>query len=415
MVNFNYTHYKLQPIYRFSVALIFFALALISRFTFLTHATGGPFVTFYPAIILSFYFCGTFPGAMVAVLSGLAGSYYFIPPYNQFSGHIHISNAIIFFSITSTLIGFFISRLHRYIEETNVILNNEMIGSMMLRDRKIIWCNKAMSTILGYTQSELLGSSTKMLFADEAMYETVGRNAYPLKSGAPYRTQFEMKKVDGHKVWIEISGAAIPYDSGLSLWLVNDISKLKALEEELKHQIDHDFLTGLRSRAWFMEQATIELHRASRFNTPLSLLMLDIDFFKLVNDTYGHQAGDIALKSVAQFMQKILRDFDMCARMGGEEFMILLPQTNQDKALEVAERIRLFIQNTQVPLPTGESSLQLTVSIGLSSLSSKEDNIDDLINKADKALYQAKHTGRNRVCVAGLPDSQPSDSQETVL
>jgi len=400
MVNFNYTHYKLQSIYRLSLALIFFALALFSRFTFLTHTTGGPFVTFYPAIILSFYFCGTFPGAMVAVLSGLAGAYYFMPPYNQFSASLHISYAIVFFSITSSLIGFFISRLHRHIEQTNVILDNEMIGSMMLRDRKILWCNKAMSTILGYPQSKLLGSSTKMLFADESMYETVGKNAYPLRIGIPYRTQFEMRKADGDKIWIDISGAGIPYDESLSLWLVNDISKLKALEEELKHQVDHDFLTGLRSRSWFMEQASIELNRAIRFNTPLSLLMLDIDFFKLVNDTHGHQTGDIVLKNVAQLMQKILRDFDMCARIGGEEFVILLPQTNKDKALEVAERIRLFIQNTQVPLPAGESALQLTVSIGLTSLSSKEDIIDDLISKADKALYEAKHTGRNRTCVS---------------
>jgi diguanylate cyclase (GGDEF)-like protein/PAS domain S-box-containing protein len=400
MVNFNYTHYKLQPVYRFSLALIFFALALFSRFTFLTHTTGGPFVTFYPAIILSFYFCGFFPGAMIAVLSGLAGCYYFMPPYNQFSADFRISYAIVFFSITSGLIGFFISRLHRYIEETNVILDNEMIGSMMLRDRKILWCNKAMSTILGYTQSELLGSSTKMLFADEAMYESVGRNAYPLRVGIPYRTQFEMRKSDGNKIWIDISGAAIPYDTSLSLWLVNDISKLKALEEELKHQVDHDFLTGLRSRAWFMGQASTELNRAVRFNSPLSLLMLDIDYFKLVNDTHGHQTGDLVLKSVAQLTQSILRDFDICARIGGEEFVILLPGTNKDKALEVAERLRLFIQNTKVPLPTGESPLQLTVSIGLSSLSSKEDIIDDLISNADKALYKAKHTGRNRVCVS---------------
>jgi len=400
MVNFNYTHYKLRLTYRASLALIFFALALFSRFTFLTHTTGGPFVTFYPAIILSFYFCGTYPGAMVAVLSGLAGSYYFMPPYNQFSVNFHISYAIVFFSITSSLIGYFISRLHRHIEETTVILDNEMIGSMMLRDRKIVWCNKATSTILGYPQSELLGSSTKMLFADESMYEALGKNAYPLKVGSPYRIQFEMRKADGNKIWIDLSGAPIPYDTSLSLWLINDISKLKALEEELKYQIDHDFLTGLRSRSWFMGQASIELNRAIRFNTPLSLLVLDIDFFKLVNDTHGHQAGDIVLKSVAQHMQKILRDFDMCARIGGEEFIILLPQTNQDKALEVAERIRLFIQNTNVPLPAGGSPLQLTISIGISCLSSKEDSIDHLINKADKALYKAKNTGRNRVCVS---------------
>ena len=400
MLNLNYALYKLPFIYRFSLALILFGLALLARFVFVTQTGGGPFVTFYPAIILSFYFCGKFPGALVAVLSGLAGIYYFIPPYNQFFIYFNSSSPVVFFTITSSLIGIFMSKLHRHIEEIHVILDNEMIGSMMLKNRKILWCNKAMSTLLGYSESELLGSSTKLLFAEEAMFKTVGRDAYPLKINEPYRNQFEMRKADGDKIWIDISGAAIPYDLTMSLWLVNDISKLKALEAKLKHEVDHDFLTGLRSRASFMSQGLIELHRAVRFNQPLSLLMLDIDFFKLVNDSYGHQTGDMVLKSIAELIKSIVRDFDICARIGGEEFVILLPETNKDIALEVAERIRVLIENTKISPFTAVPQLQITILIGLSTLSSKEDSIDILISNADQALYKAKNTGRNRVCIS---------------
>ena len=400
MFKFDLLYYKLPVIYRFSLALILFGLALVSRFIFVAQDSGGPYVTFYPAIILSFYFCGKYAGALVAVLSGLAGIYYFIPPYNQFYAYYHASSPIVFFSITSSLIGIFVSKLHRHIEEIHVILDNEMIGSMMLKDRKIIWSNRAMSMILGYSESELLGSSTKLLFAEESMFETVGRDAYPLKINEPYRAQYEMRKADGNKIWIDISAAAICSNVTMSLWLVNDISKLKALEDKLKHELDHDFLTGLRTRASFMSQALIELHRAVRSNTGFSLLMLDIDFFKLVNDSYGHQTGDIVLKNIAELIKNSLRDFDICARIGGEEFVIALSETNQDEALEVAERIRLLIENTKISPLTPSPPLQITVSIGLSSLNSKEDSIDALISRADQALYKAKNTGRNRVCIS---------------
>lgn len=400
MLKLNFSHKKLDLRYRFALALLLFSLALAFRFTILPQGGGGPFVTFYPAIILSFYFCGAYLGLLVAICAGLAGAYYFIPPYHQFSIDATTYSSLIFFSITSGLVGFFISRLHRHIEEISIILDNEMIGGMMLKDRKIVWCNTAVSRILGYPPSMLLGSSTKMLFADEKMFDTVGRDAYPLKVGKPYRTQFEMKKVDGSKIWIDISGAAISYDKHLSLWLLNDISKQKTLEDELKHKVNHDYLTGLNSRDWFMNQALIELNRANRFSSPLSLLMLDIDFFKTVNDTHGHQVGDIALKSVADIAKSTLRDFDICARLGGEEFAVLLPETNKSQAYEVAERLRLAIENSKVPLPSGGLPLTMTISIGVSSMTSKDDNIDVLISKADKALYEAKKTGRNKVCAS---------------
>ena len=400
MFKFDDTYYKLHVSYRIILALILFGLALLSHFIFVPQKSGGPYVTFYPAIILSFYFCGKYPGALVAVLSGLAGIYYFIPPYNEFYIYYNSSSPVVFFSITSSLIGVVVSKLHRHIEQIHAILDNEMIGSMMIKDRKIIWSNRAMSAILGYSESELLGSSTELIYAEESMFETVGRDAYPLKINTPYRAQYEMRKADGNKIWIDISGAAIPYDVTMSLWLVNDISKLKALEEKLKHELDHDFLTGLHTRASFTSRALVELHRAVRSNIPLSVLMLDIDYFKLVNDSHGHQTGDKVLKIFAKTIKSSLRDFDIFARIGGEEFVIVLAETNQDEALEIAERIRLLIENTKIsPFDIGPP-LQITVSIGLSSLSSKEDTIDVLISRADQALYKAKNTGRNRVCIS---------------
>jgi diguanylate cyclase (GGDEF)-like protein/PAS domain S-box-containing protein len=396
MINFNSTTQKLSIYHRIAIALAFFALAAFLRFTLIPQTNSGPFVTFYPAIILSFYFCGALPGTLVAIISGLVGAYYFIPPYGQFS----LSSSVVFFFITVSLIGLFTTLLLRHIEQLNVLLDNELIGSMMLKNRKIIWCNRGMSKMLGYTQAELIGASTKMLFAHTSKYEEIGREAYPIQHGKPYRSQFEMRKSDGQTVWIDISGAAIAYDAKLTLWLVNDISKLKNLEEELSHQVNHDFLTGVSSRSWFMRQAEIELNRAIRYNNPLSLLMLDIDFFKSINDAHGHPAGDAVLKSVADICKHILRDSDVIGRFGGEEFALLLPETDHHQALIVAERLRTGIEKAKIMLPLDKVTLQLTVSIGVTSLVTKTDTLESLIAQADKTLYEAKNTGRNRVCAA---------------
>lgn len=397
MMHFNETIQKLSVIHRLSIALALFGLALLFRFFFIPTTTGGPFVTFYPAIILAFYWCGAWAGALVAVLCGLSGVYFFMPPYGQFDFSFNVSSSVLFFAITSSMIGVFTTMLLRQIEQLNVVLDNDLIGSMMLRNRKIVWCNRGMSNILGYSQAELVGASTKMLYADPAKYEEIGREAYPLAHGKPFRSQLEMRKSNGQTVWIDISGAAIAYDPTLTFWLVNDISKQKSLEEELSHQVNHDFLTGLSSRSWFMRQALVEVRRANRYQNPLSLLMLDIDFFKRINDTHGHQAGDIVLKKVAELCKQMLRDSDVVGRLGGEEFALLLPETNHHQAYIVAERLRTNIEQTKIVLPAEEVTLQLTVSLGVASLEGKADEVEAMIARADKALYEAKRHGRNRV------------------
>jgi diguanylate cyclase (GGDEF)-like protein len=132
---------------------------------------------------------------------------------------------------------------------------------------------------------------------------------------------------------------------------------------------------------------------------PLSFLILDIDFFKRVNDTYGHQVGDNALVAVAHVLQQSVRDSDLVARYGGEEFAVLLPHTGLDNALAVAEKIRLAVSEISVE---GMGEQHLTISIGASGIpDATVHSIDELVRRADEALYRAKETGRNRVVSAG--------------
>ena len=172
-------------------------------------------------------------------------------------------------------------------------------------------------------------------------------------------------------------------------------------QQELEYQANTDALTGLANRHAFMTRAEQELARAKRYRGELSLLMADIDFFKKVNDTYGHQAGDMVLKKLAEVFLLALRDIDFAARFGGEEFIVLLPETNAENALITAERLRASVNDIQVTLPQGEV-VKLTVSIGAASYAaSANDSLEKLIYEADKALYAAKETGRNKVCMNG--------------
>lgn len=176
-----------------------------------------------------------------------------------------------------------------------------------------------------------------------------------------------------------------------------DITERKRLEEELIIQARLDYLTGLDNRRSFMEKARVELARSQRYGIALSALMLDIDFFKQINDSHGHHAGDLVLKTLATTFQAILRNVDIAGRLGGEEFGIVLPETNIEEAFEVAERLRETISATLVAMPDA-APIHFTVSIGVATCESNVTSVDMLINAADNALYRAKESGRNKVC-----------------
>jgi diguanylate cyclase (GGDEF)-like protein len=169
------------------------------------------------------------------------------------------------------------------------------------------------------------------------------------------------------------------------------------LYEEVELLSITDGLTGLFNRRHFMAKLTEDINRARRYNYLLSLVMLDVDHFKKVNDTYGHSQGDIVLKEIAGLLKKDLRAGDVVARYGGEEFVVLYPYTKLDAAALAAERLRALVEN--YPFPGQHSPLKVTISLGVATFPSKEVHDEDsLISQVDKCLYKAKWAGRNRVC-----------------
>jgi two-component system cell cycle response regulator len=173
-------------------------------------------------------------------------------------------------------------------------------------------------------------------------------------------------------------------------------------QERLKRVGLTDALTGVQNRRYFEHRCPVEIAQARRYKHPLACMFLDIDKFKRINDTHGHQMGDEVLRSVAGIIQSQLRSGDTIARFGGEEFVVLLPQSELHHACQIAERIRACIETTQLPLPSGQL-VRMSISIGLAMLPAKTaaeaipQLAADLVAAADKALYQAKHKGRNRV------------------
>ncbi|MFA5530739.1 MAG: diguanylate cyclase [Thiohalomonadaceae bacterium] len=180
------------------------------------------------------------------------------------------------------------------------------------------------------------------------------------------------------------------------LGVIQDITERKALESKLEREAHTDALTGCANRRYFLEQFGHELARARRYSHELSLLMLDLDHFKQVNDRYGHQVGDLALKMVVQVCRTALREEDIIGRIGGEEFAILLPETGLARAQEAAERVRAALAAADIPAADGP--IHVTTSIGVTTLRSEGESIDTLLGHADRALYAAKADGRNRVC-----------------
>ena len=165
----------------------------------------------------------------------------------------------------------------------------------------------------------------------------------------------------------------------------------------MQRQAVTDELTGLFNHRRFQEVMTTEVERARRYGQEMGLIMLDIDDFKRVNDTYGHLQGDLVLREVARVLRQSSREIDEPARYGGEEMAVALPQTDLEGAFQFAERVRRRIEALDLPLLDGDGTLKVTASFGASSLgTSSGDGKDALVASADAALYRAKRSGKNR-------------------
>jgi len=264
--------------------------------------------------------------------------------------------------------------------------------------------NERWAKMLGYSYDEIKHTTQQWAdFIHPDDRQIARQSIYDVIEGrsASHKLEYRMLHKNGGFRWILDQANVMQRDAEGKPTRMSgthsDITERKQLELALKQQAHHDYLTGASNRGHFMELAEHELSRAIRYGNPLSLMMLDIDFFKQVNDTHGHKTGDAVLRKLIEVCRQTLREVDVIGRMGGEEFAILLPETDIEASVEAAERLREVIANTKVPLDSG-LPLQFTVSIGVTALASQDDNMDVLLNLADKALYEAKGSGRNKVC-----------------
>ena len=220
----------------------------------------------------------------------------------------------------------------------------------------------------------------------------------------------KLRRQDGSMVWVEVSVRGVRDDSGRLTELegmVADITEKRRMLLELQNLARRDGLTGLWNRRFFLELGDREMARSRREQRPLSVIYFDVDHFKAINDTYGHEAGDKVLRELAIIGTSHLREVDVFGRMGGEEFAILLPGTGEEGAACVAERLRTSFEAHGVLL--AETTVRCTASFGVAQLDAGPPDLDGLIRRADGALYAAKHGGRNAVrSCAGLEREQTS-------
>lgn len=236
---------------------------------------------------------------------------------------------------------------------------------------------------------------------------TVGLDHARLSHGTVQLRRERIRELDNIARAAEEFGAALAQISERSTALEREVHERQQAQAQLLELATTDSLTGLRNRRYFMHRAGEEFERARRYRLPLALLMLDADHFKAINDRYGHPIGDQVLQALARRGQELLRDVDLFARIGGEEFAILLPQTDLDAARVVAERLRQRVAST--PIATDQGPLTLTISLGLTGFDATVIDFDTLLRRADAALYRAKQNGRNRTEVLPEPSKESMD------
>jgi|SRR5579863_142406 len=271
--------------------------------------------------------------------------------------------------------------------------------------------NPAMERLTGWKQADILGKKESLIpfrctdqqGAVVCSSSCLGQLASENRESFLYHEQYHehfLKTKGGRDIVVMVSYNVIPLPvigSAYFLGIMKDITEKKAEEKRLKAEAITDSLTGLHNFRYFEGQLASEIKRAKRYLHPLSLIIADIDHFKEYNDCYGHLQGNAILRRVAELLKLHTRETNVIARYGGDEFVVLLPETGIWIARQAAARIRKIIESEAFLFPADQSRKVLTVSLGVASLSREAMDAERLLGSADAALYRAKASGRNRL------------------
>ncbi|HEY5269330.1 MAG TPA: diguanylate cyclase [Anaerolineales bacterium] len=267
-----------------------------------------------------------------------------------------------------------------------------------LHDGYFVGINEGFTALTGYTRADVIGKSTLEVNiwkkpADRQQVVTALN-----EKGFCDNLEAVFQRKNGSQFTGMVSARIFALQGRPHIISVTrDITERKRLQEELEKLATTDDLTGISNRRHFLELAHSEIIRAIRLNHPLAIALIDIDYLKQINDTYGHAAGDQVLLTFAKTCQERIREMDVFARLGGDEFALLLPETSCEQVYVAVERLRLALAT--LPLSLAGKTISITISSGIASLGSKEESLDTFLARADQALYRAKEAGRNRVTV----------------
>jgi diguanylate cyclase (GGDEF)-like protein/PAS domain S-box-containing protein len=264
----------------------------------------------------------------------------------------------------------------------------------------IVYVNPAFTALTGYDADEVIGHSSRLLHGPKTDPQTVAAVRAAMEAQRPIRVELLNYSRDGEEFWIDTNIVPLRDAHGRVTHFATigrDLTATKQLQQELRLMASTDPLTGLLNRRRFLEQAETEFLRSQRYQHELAAVMLDIDHFKTINDTHGHFVGDQVLIAMSRAAENLLRGTDILGRWGGEEFVILMPETPLAGAAILAERLREVLARLAVDTTAG--TLHFTVSAGVAARDATDADITDILQRADSALYAAKQHGRNRIQV----------------
>ncbi len=286
-----------------------------------------------------------------------------------------------------------VTEVKRLAREQTAMLESALVGMAKVENRRFTWVNPSFELLFGYSPGELHGQLVRVVHVDDAAYEFIGRNAYEqLKTGAQRRAQLRMVKKNGDSVWVDFG--AVQLNDAQILLMAVDVTAAKQAHDLLAHTAFHDPLTQLPNRLLLSDRLRQGLSIAERESKRVAVCYLDLDGFKAINDAHGHDAGDDLLKEVAQRLLANLRPSDTAARMGGDEFVLILSTVVADEWRSVLERIAVALEEP-IRLKSG-AVVRVSGTFGV-VLSSPQESDVDILNRADQVMLDGKKKGKGRI------------------